>query len=416
MKRKKWGLVFFVLMVITSWLNAGPVITLQECQELALRENSELLRTKLETQKTSLIKTQSASDLYPSVSGRLSTSYSHTDNSIITTENSGYTLSGTIRQNVFYPGLFSGVKAAKISEEIAGLTLQDAISLLETSVINYYFSILASNELIVVYKENIRFAEENIKRVQTMMDLGVRTESDLLKVKVQKGQFETQLINEEQRNCSLLRELNLLMGRDPSDELTLQPLEPDHLPLPTLEEAREMITKNNYSLLTLQKQMDLQKLSVKMKKESYLPTIAGDYTYSYRDDDGGTMKSQSVGVSANITLFEGFHRKVEKQKAEIDLKALEIQYKNSVDKVFARLDELYQVLETYQKLTEIHTLSLESAQRDYNLITQQVELGAGTILDQLDAQISVLSSKSQLVQARYNTKITEANINQLLGK
>jgi len=409
----KW---IFVCVWVAGWIQAAPLMTLSECREQALKANGDLLQKRLETEKTGLTVKQSYSNLYPSVYGHVSASYSHTDNSIVTTDNSGYTLSGTVSQNVFYPGLFSGLKAAKFSEEVAGLNLQDAISLLEASVIQYYYSILASDELIAVYKENIRFAEENIKRVQSMVELGARTESDLLKVRVQKGQFQSQLLSEEQRNRSLKRELNLLMGQDPAEELRLQPMNSGPSSLPDIQEARRMIKKYNFSLLALKKQIELQKLNVKIKKESYLPTISGDYTYSYRDDDGGAVKSNSLGLSANISLFEGFRRSTEKQKAEIDLKSLQIRYDDAVDDLFARLDELYQSLKTYHELTEIHEVSLESAKRDYQLVTQQVELGSGTILDQLDAQLSVLASESQLVEARYNTKITEAHINQLLGK
>lgn len=412
--RKVLGM--FMCLGIAGWIQGAPLMTLSECQELALRANGDLLQQRLETEKTGLTVKQSYSDLYPSVYGRVSTSYSHTDNSIVTTDNSGYTLSGTVSQNVFYPGLFSGLKAAKFSEEAAGLNLQDAISLLEASVIQYYYSILASDELIAVYQENIRFAEENIKRVQNMLELGARTESDLLKVKVQKGQFQSQLLSEEQRNRSLKRELNLLMGQDPAQELRLQPMSPEPAGLPDIQDARNLIKQNNFSLLALEKQIEIQKLNVKIKKESYLPTVSGDYTYSYRDDDGGTVKSNSLGLSANISLFEGFRRSTEKQKAEIDLKAMQIRYENTVADLFARLDELYQTMKTYRELTEIHKISLASAKRDYELVTQQVELGAGTILDQLDAQLSVLASESQLVEARYNTKITEAHIDQLLGK
>ena len=311
----KW---IFVCVWVAGWIQAAPLMTLSECREQALKANGDLLQKRLETEKTGLTVKQSYSNLYPSVYGHVSASYSHTDNSIVTTDNSGYTLSGTVSQNVFYPGLFSGLKAAKFSEEVAGLNLQDAISLLEASVIQYYYSILASDELIAVYKENIRFAEENIKRVQSMVELGARTESDLLKVRVQKGQFQSQLLSEEQRNRSLKRELNLLMGQDPAEELRLQPMNSGPSSLPDIQEARRMIKKYNFSLLALKKQIELQKLNVKIKKESYLPTISGDYTYSYRDDDGGAVKSNSLGLSANISLFEGFRRSTEKQKAEID--------------------------------------------------------------------------------------------------
>jgi len=87
------------------------------------------------------------------------------------------------------------------------------------------------------------------------LELGARTESDLLKVKVQKGQFQSQLLSEEQRNRSLKRELNLLMGQDPAQELRLQPMSPEPAGLPDIQDARNLIKQNNFSLLALEKQI-----------------------------------------------------------------------------------------------------------------------------------------------------------------
>lgn len=412
--KKKFSLCLSIL-ILTSFLWAESVLTLEACQKLAFSANANLLQSRLDAEKTGLTVKQSYSELYPSVSGRLSASTSRSDNAGITVNNSGYTISGTINQNIYYPGLFSALKAAKFSEEIAGLNLNEATQVLKSSVINLYFSILASDELIAVYHENIRFADENLKRVQTMYELGSRTESDLLKIEVQKGQFETQLLTEEQRNSSLRRQLNVLLGKSPLEKIVLQPVKPEISPLPDIEKARNLLVENNPSLLALKKQIEIQKINIRIKQESYLPTVSGNYTYSYRDDDTGTLQSNTIGLSASIALFNGFSRSTEKQKAEIDLKRLELQWDSMVRDNLSDLEGLYNTLETYRKLENIHEISLRSAQRDYDLVSRQLEIGSGTILDQLDAQLSVLASESRLVETRYNTKITEAQINQLLG-
>jgi len=412
---KKLFSMCLLILILAPILSAEPVLTLEICHELALKANANLLQSRLDAEKTGLTLKQSYSELYPSVSGRLSASTSRSDNAGVTVDNSGYTLSATINQNIFYPGLFSALKAAKFSEEIAGLNVNEAVQVLRSSVINLYYSILASDELIAVYRENIRFADENLKRIRTMYELGSRTESDLLKIEVQKGQFQTQLLTEDQRNGSLRRQLNILLGRNPSEILVLQPVKTEISELPDIETARQLMVENNSSLLSLKKQIEIQNINVKIKRESYLPTVSGNYSYSYRDDDTGTLKSNSVGLSASIALFSGFSRSTEIQKAEIDLKRLELQWDSTVREYLSNLEGLYETLKTYKKMYAIHEISLRSAQRDYDLITRQVEIGSGTILDQLDAQLSVLSSESRLVESRYNTKITQAQINQLLG-
>ncbi|MBN1351919.1 TolC family protein [candidate division KSB1 bacterium] len=49
------------------------------------------------------------------------------------------------------------------------------------------------------------------------------------------------------------------------------------------------------------------------------------------------------------------------------------------------------------------------------MVTARYAVGASTILDQMNAQASLLQSQSNLVKMQYSRKIVEAQIRQLLG-
>ena len=77
--------------------------------------------------------------------------------------------------------------------------------------------------------------------------------------------------------------------------------------------------------------------------------------------------------------------------------------------------QYYTFYETYIKLIEIKEIELKSAKRNLELVTQQYQIGSSTILEQMNAQLSVLNAESTLVKSKYSKKIIEVQIQELIG-
>ena len=58
---------------------------------------------------------------------------------------------------------------------------------------------------------------------------------------------------------------------------------------------------------------------------------------------------------------------------------------------------------------------LSSAEEDLKLAQQRYSLGSATILEVLDAQVSVVSARSSLIRSRHDSLIEQANLKALLG-
>ncbi|MFQ6615706.1 MAG: TolC family protein, partial [Fidelibacterota bacterium] len=58
----------------------------------------------------------------------------------------------------------------------------------------------------------------------------------------------------------------------------------------------------------------------------------------------------------------------------------------------------------------------QAAEEDLRLAQERYNLGAATILDVLDAQLSVVRANSSLVTATYDRKILQAELRALMGK
>lgn len=400
-------LLVWLGLFAAGWLSATEKLSLDQCVQEALRNNKTILQGEIDL-KQKKISTQSAySNWYPAIS--LSGSEG---GQIKDTWNSRWNTEVGVRQNLYSPGMYSEVKLAKIDEDIARIDQNELAAQIRSRVETAYYDILTSQALIAVYRENILAADENLHKIQTMFKLGTRTESDVLKAEVQKGDFESALINEEFNLDNQKRNLNLLRGCSPDQEFTLEDVNLDLISIPSLEEAKAMVLQNNREYLSLQKSLKADQISFHIAKESYLPTVSASYGYSKSESGVG---SSSLGISTGLSLFDGFRKNQNVQKSKLNIKKANIQIQAKEQELLSTVLQYYSGLDNYNKTIALQEKNLESARKDYELVTRQYELGLGTILDQTNAQLSVLKAQSNLVKAKYSRKIVESQIIQLLA-
>jgi outer membrane protein len=161
-----------------------------------------------------------------------------------------------------------------------------------------------------------------------------------------------------------------------------------------------------------------QEILLKIAKEAYLPSLSGYYSYSRSDQwsNGADLASNQVGLRASLDLFNGFYKNQSVQKEKLNLEKSQIELEAKQRELTAQLTNLYTSLQTYNSLITIDEKNVESSRRDLELVTARYAVGASTILDQMNAQASLLQSQSNLVKAKYSRKIVEAQIKQLLGQ
>ena len=391
-------------------------LTLDQCIQLALKNNPSLQRSGLSVEQAHLSMKQSYSDLYPSLDMSASTSMS--DNNLPGSEwESQWNIQGSVNQNIYRPGMYSGIQLAKTYEKITQISNDDLETQIRLIVENYYYQILTSYALISVYQENIRIANENLEKIRMMYKVGARTESDILKAEVQQGDFKALLISEQERLLGYKRSLNTIMGRSPAIAYEVENISSDDVDIPELEVSKSLLFENNREYQALEQTLKSQEISLKIAKEAYLPSLSGYYSYSKSDDwAGGTdFTSNQVGIQASLDLFNGFNKKLNVQKENLDLEKVEIELQEKQRDLMEQLTNLYTSLQTYNNLISIHEKNVESSKRDLQVVTERYAVGASTTLDQMNAQASLLQSQSNLVKVKYSRKIVEAQIKQLLG-
>lgn len=413
------------IIVIFSLLPAGQVfaqeatekLTLDQCLQLAFKNNPSLQQSGLSVEQAHLSTKQSYSNLYPSIG--ISASTSTSDNNLQGTEwQSQWSVQGSVDQSIYSPGMYSGIQLSKVNEKISKLSDEDLKTQIRFSVENLYFQILTSYALILVYQDNISSAEENLEKIRTMYNVGAKTESDVLKAEVQKGDFESLLISQQEQLQNYKRSLNTTMGRSSEINFDVEIISAENVEIPELNAAKTILLEKNREYQTLKQNYKSQEISLRIAKEAYLPSLSGSYSYSRSGlwANSSPLASNQVGLRASLDLFNGFYKNQNVQREKLNLEKSQIDLQDTERQLTAQLSNLYTSLQTYNNLITIDEKNVESSKRDLELVTARYAVGASTILDQMTSQASLLQSQSDLVKVKYSRKIVEAQIKQLLGQ
>ncbi len=398
-----------ISMFLGTFLFA-ETLTLKQCIDIAQTNNPTIQQRQLSSEIGKSKVKQSFSAIMPSVSVSSGLG-SSSQNSWDLSQSMGISAGLTF----YRPGLYSGIKSAKITGETnraASISTQNDIT---TQVSTLYFRILSTKTLIQVYEGNIAVAEENLKKTRSMYKLKVITESDVLKSEVQKGDFESQLLIQKQLYISYLRSMNILLGRDANTGFDVADVDIDNIDIPKYDIAWNMMLKRNPDYESAQLQEQISKVVLNASKEAYLPSLSGQYSYTNTFDPLLTP-TNSVNLSASWTLFNGLSRRENVQQKKLELEQTRITLDNTLRLLEQQLRDYYTQFETYTAMIDINKRRLKSAQRDFSIVNQQYRLGKVTILDRMQAQISVLSAESSLVEAQYSRKMVESEIHKLINK
>ena len=407
---KRAILIILIFNLTFLFAQNDETMSLNDCIDLAIKNNPTLEKSELTVDQMHVNTKKAYSYLYPSVGLSASSSASESGD-----WDAGWNAGASVSQSIYHPGMFSGIKQTKTNEKISQINNGYVISQIRESISRYFYQILASESLMNVYEKNILFSEENLKTIRNMYELGSRTESDVLKAEVQKSTFESQLLQEKQNRLGLKRSLNLLMGRNADVNLTLKESVVNELEIPSIDQAKKLLFKNNSELHILQQEKKVQQLSLKISRESYLPSLSASYSYSKGESHGLETTNNSISLSAGVTIFNGFNKKHSVEYEKIGLKSVRVKIKEKKQELEQILMQYYTSYETYIKLIEIKEIELKSAKRDLELVTQQYQIGSSTILEQMNAQLSVLNAESALVKSKYSKKIIEVQIQELIG-
>ena len=331
----------------------------------------------------------------------------------------------SITQNIYDGGIWwNNIRLAKNNFRITEQFDRQIKTNIIRNVHFAYFNYLKAIQLLDVSRSNLMSSQQQLTLVQQQYDLGSAKKTDLLKAEVRFGQARIDVITNDASVKSAYRNLKNAMGLINSDQdFTIEEVEKPLELIPEFETGFELVQKFNPSIKAKQYQIMSAKLNTKLARGSRLPVISLSASSSGADENLGDAISNSYGdkqrtnasLSISIPIYTGNSISSRIQKAKISVDKQESEYLTQLEDLSVQLEDYLDQLNNYIEVIPINETVLKSAEEDLKLSQVRYSQGSTTILEVLNAQVSVVQARSSLVRSKYDAFIQQANLKALLG-
>jgi outer membrane protein len=287
-----------------------------------------------------------------------------------------------------------------------------------------YIEILRAEKLLEVAQEALRLSEAQLKQSQTMYELGSKSKLDMLKSRVKVASDKLNLISVQNRldqaRASLCRALVL----DPSTPVQIVE---EHFPLPdtlpNFEDALSRALRQRPEMGRAARNVKSKRAALHFQKGGHRPELYLSAGYSWSDEDYGKIwdmfsqkYSWSYGFSLSIPLFDGLATRSAVQSAQEMLRSAENSLEQQRQDITLELQQALLDLPKERERIELSQEGIASAEEDLRYAEESYRLGAGTILEVLDAQVKLTDARNARTGALYDYQLARLRLDKAMGK
>lgn len=414
-------------------------LSLEQAIDIALEKNRDIINADKETNKADYQIIEAASAAFPQISGLWdyeknlkpqvfvisfpdSEGVMQKNHLKVGTDHRMY-LGASLTQPIYVGGkVGTALKAAKIYKNVSNEILSAVKQNVVAGVVHSFNGVLLSREINKIAFESLSQAENHLKNVRNLYNVGKATEYDLLRSRVNVANLKPNVIDAENNvQISLLR-LKEIMGLDPDTPLDIigSFSEPDTT---LFAYANKKVAFSNRPDLKASKfTVELQDKVIKIVKGDFLPTLTFGTTFAYTgnfDLFKYDVQDWSPFWLANFTLsfpiFSGFKNYSKYKQAKVDYFKAKTDYRKLRDVAVIEVNEAVMNLRKTIEQIESQRLNVEEAERAVRLAESLYTNGRATQLEVLDAQLAFEVAKTNMVNYLYEGKVAEVTLKKNLG-
>lgn len=307
-------------------------------------------------------------------------------------------------------------------EALGEIRFQGQVTQTLFNVIAAYYDVVRQKQQLKAINEAINYNRERVKIAQKAFTSGASDKTGLLLAKIDLNVYTENAINQQAAILATQRTLNVLLGdnREASFEVS------DSIPLnysPDRTELAQKLFTKNPGILDRKKQIDIAKLTLKENNRARLPLLnfrTGYYLSDISNSAGSMLKNRTlgpqVGGTLSVPLYTGGEIRRKINTAKMELHAAEYSLENTKIETNSALQNALTEFDNQKRLVEIEQENNLLTRENLDISLQRLRLGQTTSLEVHQAQESHVQSSTRLTNFKYNLKIAEARLKQLLAE
>ncbi|HQJ74927.1 MAG TPA: TolC family protein [Bacteroidota bacterium] len=436
MKKIFW-LVCLIPLFLFAQQKQSIVLNMDDAIRLAIEKNAELKIASMDIQKAEEKLREARSGLFPQLNA--SGQYQrYIDLPVIFMPkgspfgptlkigaDNSYSASLSLTLPLFSYPLYEGISLASEALDITKESYKSVKNKVVTDVKKAFLAVLLTRETKDVMAQSLKNAEDNFENIKKLRQGGTLSDYDVLRAEVQVENLKPTVLQMENNYKLSLEALKVAIGLDASQEIDVVGDMVFNEPyiLPDEKSVIEEMLRNNPQLGILEKQVTINDKTISLEKSAHLPTLAAFGTYQYQAQandfkfsDYNWVKTSLVGLQLQIPIFSGFKIDAKVNQAEINLNQ-SIEQKRNYTEAFKTqtLSILYRIQQAVKRI-EGQSKTVKQAMEGYEIAKRRLLNNLATQLEVNDAELALRQAKLNRLQAIYDLKIAEYDLDNVLGR
>ena len=416
-------------------------LSLNQAIEIALSDNPTIKVADLEIERYDYVYKQTVSSLYPqvSVSGQYSLAIRNQQMAEGLSFGGKNTFNATANLSLplFAPSVYRQMKLTKtqmaMAVESARANRIDMVAAVRSS----FYNVLLAEQSMKVLQEAYETTQRVVDNTKELFENGLAAEYDYITAQVQLSNLKPQLLQAE-KGIELTK-LQLKMYLSIPEEVEINIIgELDNFRDNVLMHTDyDVDLSKNTTIVNLELQSELLDHQEKLIQTTRMPTIAAFGQISYIGQErvnlggllggmtgGATTENQSkfwwqypinIGAQISIPLFAGFNKTnqikaIRNQRAQLD-----VQRDYAERGVKLQVQQSINTLLTARETMLANELTVDQAQKAYEISYTRYSAGAGTILELNNSLLTLTQAQLNYSQAIYDYLSAHATYEKALG-
>jgi outer membrane protein len=284
-----------------------------------------------------------------------------------------------------------------------------------------FYGYLLAKEFSAVAGEGLKLAEDFMKNVKNLYEVGMASKFDLLRSEVQVANLKPPAIRARNSVETAALGLKTVCGLDLDTPIEVK----GELVAPPLDsETRDVVAEALEQRPEL-RQLDYQRLmageSLKIARGSLLPTLAIGGAYNVWGDalnfrKGNWQNYYTISLSLSLPIFNGFETRARIGQSKAVLRELEWTQKGLTNAIAFEVRQAVLNLDQAQETLLSQEKNVEQAREAVRIAELNYAEGLATNLDVSTAQVALSQARTNYSQALYDCVISQAQLEKAVGR
>lgn len=405
--------VAMIVNLIAFGQPKDSVLSVDQCVAMALANNKKAINAKNNIEAAVNLKREAFTKYFPEIAAMGMAFWANHDilqYNLLDIVELGLIKKGKVAgiqalQPVFTGGLIiNGNKLAGVGEEVARLRMQQTENELRLTTETLFWKLNTLESTMTVLETAVSFLDTLENQVSTMVDAGLITRNDLLKVQLKRRNYMSEKVDLHNGILLVKMLLGQYVGLGVDGNIEIAAEVPENVPVYPYDiyspSDNALPLTADYRLL--EKNVEAKKLEKRMTLGSNLPSVAVGAGWYYHDLLDQNHNFGSVQIAVDIPLTGWWSGAYALKRRNLELTNAKNELQDLSEQLCIEMQDKWNNLTAAHRKMEIEKEGIAQSEENLYLNRMYYEAGMCTISDLLEAETSKKEAEDRYVAAYGN--------------